>query len=85
MKGLGEQDGMDGQDYDGPQSPGADMGGPAPWQNDGYTTPYGGNQSAWGGGGQTSYGGGGQTSYGGGGQTAYGTTPYGNSGGNGWS
>lgn len=77
MKGLGEND-MDGQ-YDGPQSPGADMGGQAPWQDNGYTTPYGngGNQSAWGGGGQTSYGGGGQT--------AYGTTPYGNSGGSGWS
>ncbi|KAI4593223.1 Mitochondrial dicarboxylate transporter [Pestalotiopsis sp. IQ-011] len=69
MQGLGESDGLDGQQYDGPQSPGADMGGPPPWQNEGYTTPYGGgNQSAWGGA-----------------QTAYGTTPYGNSGGSGWS
>lgn len=69
MQGLGDSDGLDGQQYDGPQSPGADMGGPPPWQNEGYTTPYGGgNQSAWGGA-----------------QTAYGTTPYGNSGGSGWS
>ncbi|ETS79076.1 hypothetical protein PFICI_08929 [Pestalotiopsis fici W106-1] len=69
MQGLGDSEGLDGQQYDGPQSPGGDMGGPPPWQSEGYTTPYGGgNQSAWGGA-----------------QTAYGTTPYGNSGGSGWS
>ncbi|KAI0479221.1 DNA-directed RNA polymerase [Xylariaceae sp. FL0804] len=55
-------------DYDGPRSPDAMDAGPG-WQGDGYTTPYNnGNASAWGGGGAT----------------AYGTTPYGNSGSNGW-
>lgn len=69
IHGLGENDGMDGE-YDGPRSP-EGLDGGAPWQDQGYTTPYAGagNASAWGGGGAT----------------AYGTTPYGNSGsGGGW-
>ncbi|KAI1083953.1 DNA-directed RNA polymerase [Whalleya microplaca] len=55
-------------DYDGPRSPDGMDG--AGWQDQGYTTPYGnpGGTSAWGGGAATSYG----------------TTPYANSGSNGW-
>ncbi|KAI1259146.1 DNA-directed RNA polymerase [Xylariaceae sp. FL1019] len=70
IHGLGESDGMNG-DYDGPRSPDG-MDGGAPWQDQGFTTPYAGagSASAWGGGGAA---------------TAYGTTPYGNSGsGGGW-
>ncbi|KAI0181490.1 insert subdomain of RNA polymerase alpha subunit [Hypoxylon sp. FL1284] len=57
-----------GGELSGPRSPGGDA--PA-WQDQGYTTPYGnaGGASAWGGGGAA---------------TAYGTTPYGDSGNNGW-
>ncbi|SPO03451.1 probable DNA-directed RNA polymerase II chain RPB3 [Cephalotrichum gorgonifer] len=63
-------DAMD-TDMGGPKSP--DMDGPNPWQDNGYTTPYGngGNQSTWGGGAST---------------TPYATTtPYGSSGQSGWS
>ncbi|KAI0407127.1 DNA-directed RNA polymerase [Xylaria palmicola] len=68
IHGLGENDDANG-DYEGPRSPDG-MDGGAPWQDQGYTTPYAGagNTSAWGGGGAT----------------AYGTTPYGNSGSAGW-
>jgi len=68
IRHLGENDDMNG-DYDGPKSPDATMDGGAPWQDQGYTTPYAGagSASAWGGG-----------------ATAYGTTPYGNSGSAGW-
>ncbi|KAI6092844.1 insert subdomain of RNA polymerase alpha subunit [Hypoxylon rubiginosum] len=67
IHGLGENDGMGGE-FDGPRSPGGDG---QPWQDQGYTTPYGnaGGASAWGGGGAA---------------TAYGTTPYGDSGATGW-
>lgn len=63
-----------GADFDGPRSPDMNMeGGTTPWQDGGYTTPYGGgNNTAYGG------GGGGNTAYGGG--PGYGTTPYGQSG-----
>ncbi|KAH7270573.1 DNA-directed RNA polymerase [Fusarium redolens] len=67
LKGLDPRKyGGDEADFDGPRSPDMNMdGGTTPWQDGGYTTPYGG-------------GGGGQTAYGGG-MTAYGTTPYGGS------
>lgn len=55
--------------YDAPRSP--DMAG-QPWQEQGYTTPYGngGGASTWGGAGAA---------------TPYGATPYGQNGTNGWS
>ncbi len=67
-----------GAEFDGPRSPDMNMeGGTTPWQDGGYTTPYGGgNTTAYGGGGGGG-GGGGNTSYGGG--AGYGTTPYGQS------
>ncbi|KAM4060553.1 RNA polymerase rpb3/RpoA insert domain-containing protein [Hirsutella rhossiliensis] len=85
LKGLDPRKyGGDEADFDGPRSPDLNMdGGTTPWQDQGTTTPYGGNMTAYGGG-NTSYGGGGTsyggagTSYGGGG--SYGsTTPYGQS------
>jgi DNA-directed RNA polymerase II subunit RPB3 len=61
-------DGGDTNGYDAPRSP--DVNG-QPWQDPGYTTPYGnGNASAWGGVGAA---------------TPYGATPYGQNGTNGWS
>ncbi|EQK97535.1 RNA polymerase II subunit 3 [Ophiocordyceps sinensis CO18] len=85
LKGLDPRKyGGDEADFDGPRSPDLNLdGGTTPWQDQGTSTPYGGNMTAYGGGG-TSYGGGGTsyggagTSYGGGG--SYGsTTPYGQS------
>lgn len=63
---------------DGPRSPDMNMdGGTTPWQDQGYTTPYGGGNTSYGGGGGTSYGGGGgSTSYGGGAGSFGSTTPY---------
>ncbi|KFH40313.1 DNA-directed RNA polymerase II subunit-like protein [Hapsidospora chrysogenum ATCC 11550] len=53
-------------EFDGPRSPDMNMeGGTTPWQDQGFTTPYGGNATAYGGG-MTAYGQGGQTAYGGG-------------------
>ncbi|KAI2611057.1 insert subdomain of RNA polymerase alpha subunit [Hypoxylon fragiforme] len=69
IHGLGENDGMNG-DYDGPRSPDAMDATASYLQEPGYTTPYAGA------GGASAWGGG---------ATAYGTTPYGNSGSNGWS
>lgn len=71
-----EAGGGGGGDFDGPRSPDMNLeGGTTPWQDGGYTTPYGGgNTTAYGGGGG---GGGGNTAYGGG--AGYGTTPYGGS------
>ncbi|KAK3344148.1 DNA-directed RNA polymerase [Lasiosphaeria hispida] len=64
---LGETEGGENGDYNGPRSPEYNGGGDG-WQDQGFTTPYGngGNQSAWGGGA--------------GGTTPYGTTPYGGAG-----
>lgn len=84
LKGLDPlKYGGDEADVDGSRSPDLTMeGGTTPWQDQGATTPYGGNLTAYGGG-NASYGGGG-TSYGGG-ETSYGgggygsTTPYGHS------
>ncbi|KAH6608087.1 hypothetical protein Trco_004400 [Trichoderma cornu-damae] len=76
LKGLDPRKyGGDDADMDGPRSPDMNMdgGGTTPWQDGGYTTPYG-NHTAYGGG-NTAYGGG--TSYGGN-ATAYGNgTAYG--------
>ncbi|TFA98627.1 DNA-directed RNA polymerase II subunit RPB3 [Trichoderma ghanense] len=75
LKGLDPRKyGGDDTDMDGPRSPDMNMdGGTTPWQDGGYTTPYGNNTAY--GGGNTAYGGG--TSYGGG-ATAYGSnTAYG--------
>ncbi|POR30930.1 DNA-directed RNA polymerase II subunit RPB3 [Tolypocladium paradoxum] len=84
LKGLDPRKyGGEEAEAEGPRSPDMNMdGGTTPWQDQGYTTPYGGNMTAYGGG-NTSYGGGAGTSYGGGG-TSYGggagsfgsTTPY---------
>ncbi|MBE3048466.1 hypothetical protein IMZ48_39380, partial [Candidatus Bathyarchaeota archaeon] len=64
-------DGMD-TDFGGPKSP--EMDGPNPWQDGGYTTPYGNGGS------------GAQSSWGGAATTPYATTtPYGSSGQSGWS
>lgn len=53
-------------EFEGPRSPDMNMeGGTTPWQDQGFTTPYGGNATAYGGG-MTAYGQGGQTAYGGG-------------------
>lgn len=58
--------------FDAPRSPDVGMNG-QPWQEQGYTTPYGnGNASAWG-------------AVGAGAATPYGATPYGQNGTNGWS
>ena len=92
LKGLDPRKyGGEDADMDGPRSPDMNMdGGTTPWQDQGFTTPYGGNMTAYGGGNTayggapgTSYGGAG-TSYGGGAGTSYGgggsygsTTPYG--------
>lgn len=68
-EGDGTTNGMNGG-YDAPRSPDVGMNG-QPWQEQGYTTPYGnGNASAWGGAGAA---------------TPYGATPYGQNGANGWS
>ena len=70
----GMDDDLGGNDDYNPQSPeynGMNGGGGAggdPWQDQGYTTPYGGG------------GGGGQGGWGVGGTTPYGQTPYGQSG-----
>ncbi len=77
LKGLDPRKyGGDDTDMDGPRSPDMNMdGGTTPWQDGGYTTPYGNNTAY--GGGNTAYGGG--TSYGGS-ATAYGNgTAYGGS------
>lgn len=73
LKGLDPRKyGGDEADFDGPRSPDMNMdGGTTPWQDQGYTTPYGGAGTAYGGG-MTSYGQGGQTAYGGG-VPSYGT------------
>ncbi|KAK5997876.1 DNA-directed RNA polymerase II subunit RPB3 [Cladobotryum mycophilum] len=95
LKGLDPRKyGGDDADMDGPRSPDMNMdGGTTPWgQDGGYTTPYGGNNTAYGGSG-TAYGGnsgsygGSNTAYGGsssrggsgGSGPGYGTTPYGQS------
>lgn len=57
-------------DYSGPRSPEYGGGGDGGWQDPGYTTPYGNNQSSWSGPG--------------GGTTPFGQTPYGGSGSSGW-
>lgn len=68
LKGLDPRKyGGDEADFDGPRSPDMAMDSGTPWQDQGYSTSYGGG------------GGGGNTAYGGGNMTAYGTTPYGNS------
>jgi DNA-directed RNA polymerase II subunit RPB3 len=66
----GDGDG-DGGDFSGPRSPDGNMDGGNPWQDNGYTTPFGntGNQSTWGASATTPY------------AT---TTPYGQSGQSGW-
>jgi DNA-directed RNA polymerase II subunit RPB3 len=65
-----QTNGINGGGYDAPRSPDVGMNG-QPWQEQGYTTPYGngGNASAWGAGAATPYG----------------ATPYGQNGTNGWS
>jgi DNA-directed RNA polymerase II subunit RPB3 len=65
-----QTNGINGGGYDAPRSPDIGMNG-QPWQEQGYTTPYGngGNASAWGAGAATPYG----------------ATPYGQNGTNGWS
>ncbi|PNY27668.1 DNA-directed RNA polymerase II subunit RPB3 [Tolypocladium capitatum] len=79
LKGLDPRKyGGEEAEADGPRSPDMNVdGGTTPWQDQGYTTPYGGNMTAYGGG-NTSYGGGAGTSYGGG-NTSYGggNTSYG--------
>ncbi|QPH05814.1 hypothetical protein C2857_003826 [Epichloe festucae Fl1] len=81
LKGLDPKKygGEEAADFDGPRSPDMNMegGGTTPWQDGGYTTPYGGNMTSYGGN-NTTYGGGNNTAYGGG-SGAYGTTPYGQS------
>jgi DNA-directed RNA polymerase II subunit RPB3 len=69
LEGKEGDDEDKGDDFGGVRSPNMDMNG-AGWQDQGYTTPYGGgNQSAWGGNMQTPYNA---------------TTPYGSSGQSGW-
>jgi len=67
----GKESGDGGDDFGGPRSPDANMGGGDPWQDNGFTTPFGntGNQSTWGASATTPY------------NT---TTPYGQSGQSGW-
>lgn len=81
LKGLDPKKygGEEAGEFDGPRSPDMNMdgGGTTPWQDGGYTTPYGGNMTSYGGN-NTAYGGGNNTAYGGG-SGAYGTTPYGQS------
>lgn len=74
LKGLDPRKyGGDEADFDGPRSPDMNIdGGTTPWQDQGYTTPYGGNATAYGGG-MTAYGQDGQTAYGGG-VPSYGTS-----------
>lgn len=82
LKGLDPRKyGGDEADMEGPRSPDMNMdGGTTPWQDGGYTTPYGGGNTAYGGGNNTSYGGSGTAygsnagSYGGGNATAYGSS-----------
>lgn len=66
LKGLDPRRyGGDEAEVDGPRSPDMALeGGTTPWQDQGYTTPYGGAATAYGGG-MTAYGQGGQTAYGG--------------------
>jgi len=60
-----------GDHYDAPRSPDMGMNG-QPWQNEGYTTPFGNAGAA---GGQWNQGS----------TTPFGATPYGTNGGNAWS
>ncbi|KAK2596230.1 RNA polymerase II subunit 3 [Conoideocrella luteorostrata] len=81
LKGLDPKKygGEEPAEFDGPRSPDMNMdGGTTPWQDGGYTTPYGGNMTSYGGGNTAYGGGGGNTAYGGG-SGGYGTTPYGQS------
>ena len=68
--GDGQANGGDRGAYDAPRSPDMGMNG-QPWQETGYTTPFGNSGAP-------------QNNWNQGSTTPYGATPYGNSGGPGW-